>query len=528
MIQTLGATGKDGGVKAIGFALSLIALLAAFSCFHFTEGQKKGGFGSFPVRLFNQPITTRWLVGLPMVYGSVAVIAVYLLCVALIFAPLGLELPLLWPSLYLVFGLTQFQWILWSFPDNRYLKLFLLCFSGSIITFGWMFFLPNIYRGTLSSWEYTGDPDVFIQYFFGALALTGPLAYGISLHSIHRQRHGLSGRLRLFAGLWERMTGCFFKPTVPFPSADSAVLLMEWRRSGFILPIVVLVVMGMSGIPSWLSDDVSENATLGFLFWFLVSPFLFSSIIGRGFGKPDFWSQELRISPFHAILPMTSGPWVISKMKVAFWSVVITWGMVFYLSFLWVSFAGDFGGLEAWFRRIQFYYSSVERWGLLLLSFPTLVVMTWRFLVSGLAVGMSGRKIWFFLGNLWVGFLCVALFVCLLWQSDNEQHALRLYHFWPWIEKLPFLLIAIALAKIWLAVFVWNLVCRLKLLPIRSAAFYGLFWFLAMGVVTSFFFILCRNTLWLRSLLMLGSIIIVPLAGPALAMVALERNRSNS
>ena len=95
------------------------ALLVTLGCFHFTEGSKKGGFGSFPMRLFNLPMNTRALVALPMIYGATAMVIVYLLCANLLLRHVGLDLPWVWPCLYLVFGLSQFQMILWSLPESR-------------------------------------------------------------------------------------------------------------------------------------------------------------------------------------------------------------------------------------------------------------------------------------------------------------------------------------------------------------------------------------------------------------------------
>jgi hypothetical protein len=53
-------------------------------------------------------------------------------------------------------------------------------------------------------------------------------------------------------------------------------------------------------------------------------------------------------------------------------------------------------------------------------------------------------------------------------------------------------------------------------------------WLLAVSVLAALAFVACRNTFWLRHLLMLAAILIVPLAGPAVAMHSLAGNRSRS
>ncbi len=107
-----------GLTSATAYALTAVVLVIGLCCFHFTEGSRKGGFGSFPMRLFNLPVSTRSLVALPMIYGAAVMVLVYLFCVGLLLRHVDPNLPLLWPCLYLVFGLSQFQMIIWSLPES--------------------------------------------------------------------------------------------------------------------------------------------------------------------------------------------------------------------------------------------------------------------------------------------------------------------------------------------------------------------------------------------------------------------------
>lgn len=99
----------------IGYLLLVGAMFITFGSFHFTEGQRKGGFGSFPMRMFTLPASTKWLVVWPMVYGAMMVIIVYVTAVALLLAPLRINVPILWPCLYLINGLAIFQTIVCHF-----------------------------------------------------------------------------------------------------------------------------------------------------------------------------------------------------------------------------------------------------------------------------------------------------------------------------------------------------------------------------------------------------------------------------
>lgn len=520
-----GSARGTGLASATAYALTAVVLVIGLCCFHFTEGSRKGGFGSFPIRLFNLPVSTRSLVALPMIYGALAVVLVYLLCVGLLLRYADPNMPLLWPCLYLVFGLTQFQMIIWSLPDSRYLKLLCLSIAASIITFGWMFFTPTIVTGALSEWGYTGDPAVFMRRLLVALALTGPAAYVISWLRVHQQRHGLTTRSAVLSAWWERSIGQMLRRRTPFRSADHAIFWQEWRRTGFILPTVVVVIIALTCVPAWLAGGLSGRATMGILTWLFLAPFLFAVVIGRGFGKPDFWSPSLKVAPFYAIKPVTSGQWVMVKVKVAFASAALTWALVIYLGFVWTVFVGDFHGPEAWLTRIRFYYSPTERWLMLALMPTVSVIVTWRCLVMNLTAGLSGSKLWYNTLNLLTGAALVALFIFTIRRSDGDPDQLRLYHVWPLITWLPLILTAAVITKMTVAAFAWNNSLRNELVSSRAAFRYLACWLFMVAILVSLFFILATNTLWLRHLLMLMSMLLVPLAGPALAMRSLAANR---
>lgn len=513
---------------SVAYALTAVALVGTLACFHFTEGSRKGGFGSYPLRLFHLPVNTWVLVALPMLHGAVALVLVYLLCAGLLLRHAGLDLPLLWPCLYLVFGLTQFQMIVWSLPGSRYLKLLCLSMAASILALGWMFFIPSIVAGALSEWGYAGDPAVFLHGWLGALALAGPAAYGISLFRLRQQRHGLRTPFAGCSPGWEQFIGRWWHRRTPFRSADHALVWLEWRRLGLTLPIVVAVVVALTCVPAWLSGGLSGRATVGILNWLITAPFLLAILLGRGWGKPDFWSPDLRIAPFPAIRPVTPGQWVFAKLKVAWVSAALTWGLVLYLGFIWIAFAGDLHGPEVWLRRIRFYYSPQERGLLSILVLPVVVTGTWRCLVGGLTVGCSGSRLWYHTLNLLVGAGMVALLVMVIRNSDGASDQLRLYHLWPVIAWLPVILTSAVVVKMAVAVFSWGKALQRGMVSQRMAIRYFAGWFFLVAMVAVFLFILSRNTLWLRHLMMLVAVLLVPLAGPALAMHALAANRSRA
>ncbi|HKS37597.1 MAG TPA: hypothetical protein VJW76_10435 [Verrucomicrobiae bacterium] len=517
-----------GLAEVTGYVLLVLALFFTFGGFHFTEGRRKGGFGSFPFRLFNMPVATSWLVAFPMLYGSVAVLTIYLAGAWLIFVPLGKALPMVWPCLYLICAFTQFQMIIWSFPESRYLKLLCLSLAAAVIALGWMFFLPHIIEGTLSELGYTGSPALFKRYLFIGLALTGPAAFGISLYRVHQQRHGVTLGLRHFDLGREWISRRFLPRSRPFRSGTQAIFWQEWRQTGSILPIGVAAILAMTFVPTYLSGPLTPRATLGVLSWIFLSPLLLAVIIGRGFSKPDFWNQELNMTPFNAIRPLTSGQWVTAKLKVAAGSVLLTWGLVLYVSFVWTTWAGDFEELDRLFQQLMFHYSAQERWLLPVLAIFAVLILTWRFMVNGLAVGLSGRKRWYQFSNLLTGLVWVTLFAGVIWRSDHSDHNLHLYDVWQWIIWLPLALAGAVIAKSTLAAWAWYQVDQRQMLSRHSIYTYFGFWVLATGLLVGLVVLAFPHTVWLRNLLILLSMTVVPLARPGMAMLTLAKNRSGS
>jgi len=515
-----------GLAEITGYVLLVLALFFTFGCFHFTEGRRKGGFGSFPFRLFNMPVATSRLVAFPMLYGSVAVLTVYLAGAWVIFIPLGKTQPLLWPCLYLVCGFTQFQMIIWSFPESRYLKLLCLSLAAAVIAMGWMFFLPHIIEGTLGELGYTGSPALFKRYLLIGLALTGPAAFGISLYRVHRQRHGVT--LLPFSSFGEWISRSFLPHPKSFRSATRALFWHEWRQAGYVLPIGVGAILAMTCVPTYLSGPLTARATLGVLSWIFLSPLLLAAIIGRGFAKPDFWNQELNMTPFNAIRPLTSGQWVTAKLKVAAGSVLLTWGLLLYASFIWVTFAGDFAELDRMFRQLRFDYSPQEQWLLPVLAFSAVLILTWRFMVSGLAMGLSGRKRWYQFSNLLTAVVWVTLVAGIIWWSDHSDRNLHLDDVWQWITWLPLALGGAVIAKSILAAWVWYQVDQRQMLSRHSIYAYFGCWTLATGLLAGSVIVAFPHATWLRHLLILLALLVVPLAGPGIAMLALARNRSGS
>jgi hypothetical protein len=203
----------------------------------------------------------------------------------------------------------------------------------------------------------------------------------------------------------------------------------------------------------------------------------------------------------------------------------LTWIGVLFAGFLWVAYAGDLGGPNHLYRQIEIHYSPNRRPWIVLLFFFAAFLLTWRFMVSGLAFGLSGRKRYYRAANVLTATFWVSGFVALIW-SNQPEHPFHFYDLWPWIQWLPLLLGLAVVARMSLGAWAWNRVHRSQILSRRRIIGFLAGWAAATSLLAALIWIAFPNTAWLRHLALLTCLLTVPLAGPGLAMLALGRNRS--
>jgi hypothetical protein len=256
----------------------------------------------------------------------------------------------------------------------------------------------------------------------------------------------------------------------------------------------------------------------------LCIPVVLAFAIGKGFIKPEFWSANLALPNFIAVKPLTAGEFVMAKMKVAAWSVAVTWLLVLGFIALWLPLWADTTWLKQLLSRFQIFYP--HSWqAITILYLAGLMVLTWRCLVSGLWVGLSGNRLYY------VGSLCLQVIVpslvllaCGIW-SDSIDEQIRIH---PELVKSGALTVTgwvLALAvvsKIWFAVFSWR-----KISP-RRCWQYLLLWsgatlgFVSLAILSRPPFDFYR----LEHLFILGAFLLFPFARLGFAPLSLTGNRN--
>ncbi len=511
-------------VSALPIAGSVFLVFVAFN---YTERDRRGRFSGFPVRTFTLPVSTTLLVTTPMVAGMVAIATVYLMASTMIFGyAIGVQSPL-WPAILLASGMAGYQAILWSLAPHRMIKLVVLGVGGAFhVSLGvalatiegtWRSLLP----APLGSWSI----DLLL------LAALTPWCLGFylgALAAVHSQRHGgmeanSRGTLRrLLEDLSDRLRP---RRREPFRSAAAAQFWYEWRRCGCVLPWATFGVLVLIMAPAPFVGEIRAETTVVTLQWILLTPIALAFAVGKGFGKADFWSKDLTVSPFLATRPCGSGDLIRTKVLAALASAMLTWALVFVAAAMWLGHWCDLSSMVKWVTMLGSKFSYERLWVAAGMITVLGVLFTWKLLVNGIYLGVAGER-WrwhahlSFVGALLLGF--ALLFGMLFAHHHPEEVRLFLIGRAP---KLIWLCGALVLLKIWLAYRLWTGAVEREILSAGRAARYFAWWVGVTGCLVYGIWQILPYPVWIRNLLTLMALAFMPAVRLGVALHRLHSHR---
>ena len=506
------------------------SLLLVFGVFNYTEFNPQKEWTGFPYRLFALPVATWLLVALPVSLGVAAVELAYLAWVKLVFAHDNLARPG-WIAVLIGAYMVFYQTILWTLAGFQTLRVIVLGLLGT--SFVGVAFLPLFAEYTSSPWL----SESVLSMLLAGLTLIAFLAAWIS---VGRQRCGGGRRRNRFKALIERIADALPRRKKGFRSPAAAQFWFEWRRSGLLLPLCIgALLVVVIGPLSWhMRDDPA--GTLWILGWVLAMPVILAAPVGKGFSKPDFWSRDLSLPAFVAIRPLATGEMVAIKMKVAALSTAASWLLVLALLAVWLPLWANLNALSM--IRIGFWmaygHSVYPQYAIAALFIIAGAFLTWKFLVGGLWIGLSGNR------KLFIASAVAYCFVPLLGLIGltillNHDEAVR-----GWVREDPNRLLAYfewlaafaVIAKFWMAARSWRHIaaqrvrkyllvwlggtlCLMTLAILLWAD--GLLDLLLMAVLD----FLPLDPYRLRNLLILVALLVIPFARPGLAPAFFAKNR---
>lgn len=499
----------DAGL--LNFHLAAAAMFLILAIFSYTEFNPQRGTSGFPHRLFVLPVTTFRLVAVPMILGVAVIELVMLAWMAFVLPP---EERSVWIPIQAGVYMVLQQTVLWTLPGLKSLRLLLIGLMGVFMIMFRVF--PFVRR----------LPDTSAMSLLGGAALA---AFLISWMYVARERSGAG-----WTGGSVQNLDAVVSEWIParkdkvFRSPQAALFWFEWRRSGSVLPFLVgaLLVL-VIGPLSWLLRGNGES-TQSLLLAVVIMPMMLALPVGKAFSKTDFWSRELSLPGFIAVRPLASVDMVAVKMKVAGASTAISWLLVLAFLSLWLSLWANTDSLAMVRGILWMVYSHrlYPQYAIAALGIIACILLTWRFLVGGLWLGLSGNSRVFAFSA--VPYVLVPLFLLpavlianqsiLTWIQDNTGR---------WLPLVVWVAAAAVVVKFWLAAFSWQ---KIHVKYLRQ---YLPVWLGGNACLIALSFLLGdllgdfvpADTYRLRSLLILIALQIIPLARIGLAPSFLDKNR---
>ena len=487
----------------VPFALLFGYLLAVFS-FGFA-GDLAARQSTYPARMFALPVTTGALAGWPMLYGTMAM-ASLLLATALMARSLWrLDAPLIWPAVYAATFLAWTQvlaWMPYGWRGFRVVAAVLWLTTINIVVLGALYY------------------EVPEPVMVALLAPQLPLAYLCARFAVARARRGDLPDWRTLFGRLGRIVNPVARRPDHFSSPARAQRWFEWRRHGRALPVWVGILLPFE--LALLLVPGNDTPTLVFYTLFvalLTPPFMAAFAAARVPTSRHVESTPYGVTPFIATRPLTSATLVVAKLTMAFWSTLAAWLLVLVAVPLGLTLSDTWPVVIDWANQAVEIFGAPRALVIALLGFLGLVAATWKQLVQGLSIGLTGRE-WLVRSSV---FLRLSLLIVILAVAEYVLDNRLLALLW---DASAWILAAMVVVKMSAAAWVATRLARDRLLSDRVLVTGAVCWLVAVLALYALLeWILSLPLSMSRYHLALVAILAIPLTRPSTAPLALAWNR---
>ena len=457
----------------------------------------------YPARFFTLPVSTAILAGLPMLYGTAAVALVWVVVRTMAVFPSDIEVPKVWPALLCAAFLSWIQVMTW-------MPTWWTGLRGAVA----VLLLTTVDVGVILAIHFKTPELVMV----GVLAPLIPLAQLAARAAVARARRGDVPEWRLF-----RSTATTAARRIGrrrFRSAARAQLWFEWRSGGRSLPTLVAIVLPFELALLFIPGNDTPTFVFFVLFAVVLTPRALAAFAAATVSAANpHEGDRYGLTSFAATRPVTNGALISAKLVMAMISTLVTWLVVLIAmavalswSHTWPTF---FDGLQ---RSIDIVGRS-RTIALLVLACAMSAVSTWKQLVQGLWLGLTGRA--------WL--VKVSVFLTLLVGGMIPPIALEIIHdretliaAWNAITWIPAVLVAIKMtAAAWIATQLY----RSRALADRTLVTGAATWMLAVFALYGVFAWMASTPHIPDYWLLLAAILFVPLPRLAAAPLALAWNR---
>jgi hypothetical protein len=498
---TLDSAASFALVVVVPITTTFMYFLAVFS--YGLAGDLAARPSMFPARLFTLPVTTGALAGWPMLYGTAAMGMLWFATRLLAAWPSEFDVPVIWPALLAASLLAWTQaltWMPYPLPGLRV-----------IVTVLWLTAIDAIVMVAL---EYKVREPVMLAI----LAPHVPLAYFVARFAVARGRRGDVPDWRgLLPGL-ARIADAMARRREHFASPARAHAWFEWRRHGRSLPALVAILLPFElGLLFVIESPALLFYTL--LGTLLTPPFMAGFVAATVSRSNPHARDSYGVSPFLATRPLTTAALIAAPLKATVWSTVAAWSLILIGIPLALILSGTSPIVIERARALRDAVGTPRAIVLALLACWGLVSWTWKRLVQGLYVGLTGRE-WLIKGHVFLtlSLLSVAGPV-LYWIHENGRVRVAIWDALPWI--LAVLVCLKVSAAAWAAIRLYDT----RLVSDRTLVTGAACWCAAALALYGLLVWLVDSTFFPHYTLGLVAILAIPLARLSAAPLALAWNR---
>ena len=485
---------KSAVIVLVPVATIALYFLAIFS-FGF-GGDFAARQSMYPPRMFTLPVTTSALAGWPMLYGTLAMAALWLVTRLLGAWPADVDVPVLWPALLGPAVLAWTQALTWMPYPLRGLRV--------IVTMLWLTVIDAVVLTAL-------ELKVPEWMMIAILAPQVPMAWVVARMAVKRARHGNLWRTGNPACPDEEADrqDCL-SSTRPFPSAAHAQTWLEWRQHGRSLPALVAILLPFELAMFFLFPDTPQ-IVFEMLVLIALSPPLLAVFVAAAVSGG--------VTPFLATRPMADAALIAAKLRVTIASTLIAWLLVLIAVPVALKLSGAWTLVAEFARGVAAVVGLPRAIALALLALFALIASTWKQLVQSLCIGMSGRE-WLIKGSVFAALVVMAIGLPLVdWIFTDRAAMAALWNASAWI------LAALVCVKVSLGAWIAMRLHDRRLLGERALVKAATAWSLGALALYGALAWIIPPMMIRTSTLGLVAILVIPLARLAAAPLALDWNR---
>jgi hypothetical protein len=379
----------------------------------------------FPATYFRLPLRTAALVAWPVVFGAAAAALFWLGIACFIFRPwfaiYAWHVHLWWPAALAAAVMGWFQAMLWV-P---------LGLAGLRIVFTVAIIVALIAAAQLQA--QAGAAEVFLVSLFTGLAA---LSWIVSYLGVTHARRGDVPDWSALVRPVRQLARSVPRRRAAFANAARAQVWFEWRRTGPALSILTALVLPLVLFPLTFGTNDAipiPQALVSALF----VPVFFAGLAGTTVSGNHPWVKDYYgVAPFAASLPLTTAAMVAAKLKAAALSALAAWALTILVTVAAVVLTGNGPEVTAWWQRGVAALGPGKLIVAIAGAAALLVTWTWKRLVDGLLLGLTGRK-WLIHCNIYLNIAAlVGLGALGAWMVKNPAARETLLAMAPWLLAL--------------------------------------------------------------------------------------------